>query len=113
MALAADQKGVAFPALVEQVEGRHFRASAFGVTSEGVTPEAASSRLRDDLTERISRGGGVIEIHLPDVTLSNATEAWAGVRGMLVDDPQFDLFEQTMRENRERADAEDAARYGE
>jgi len=134
MASMASREPQFVQALVERVEGNGFRASAFGITGEGDTPEAASVRLQEGLAERISHGARVVEISVSSVSRTDAAawkdvpeiepkddemqksngvnktspataHPWLAMAGMFKNDPQFEEVEEIIRENRRKADA--------
>ncbi|MCI0460093.1 MAG: hypothetical protein L0Z62_24340 [Gemmataceae bacterium] len=90
------------PVLIEPIPGAGFRARGgepFALTAEGLTPEDALGKLREQLQDRLAAGARVVPLEVPDG--HHPLARWAG---MFKDDPLFQEVLQLMAERRQQAD---------
>jgi predicted RNase H-like HicB family nuclease len=89
------------PVLVEQLPDQRYRAKCgepFVVSAEGMTDAEAVGNLKSLLHAKFSNGKRLASVDLP----TPEENPWVAGAGCLRDDPLFDEFVETMKENRRR-----------
>ena len=90
------------PILIETIEDQRFRASGgepFAGAVEADTPEAALDELKKGIVARVTRGGRIEALDIPD-----DWNPWHEGFGMFRDDPLFHDWQQAISDNRRIVD---------
>jgi hypothetical protein len=89
--------------VIERVAGNGYRARGelLGLCAEAPTREAALTKLREQLQERLREGTEIVPLEV-----GSATNPWVEFAGMFQGNPLFDDVQQIMADNRQRDEAD-------
>ena len=93
--------------LLEHTEGlvRVTSGPPVEIVAEGETEEEALTRLQEAVRARLQGGARLIDVPLGSEF--GSANPWLDIAGIFSDDTQYDEWQQAIRENRLRRDAED------